>query len=83
MRDPVRNSKQRESDSNDPIKIDRIVTVTMRLDDAKRLFYPSLRLADQLQPLPRVGWNDVIPFSFLCLLSAAAYGLGCWLGWLI
>jgi len=30
-----------------------------------------------------MGWHDVLPYSLLCLLSAAAYGLGCWLGWLI
>jgi hypothetical protein len=30
-----------------------------------------------------MGWNDVLPYALMCLLSAAAYGLACWLGWLI
>jgi hypothetical protein len=30
-----------------------------------------------------MGWQDIIPYGVMCLLSAAVYGLACWLGRLV
>lgn len=33
--------------------------------------------------LAHMGWDEFVPYSVMCLLSAAAYGLACWLGCLL
>jgi hypothetical protein len=30
-----------------------------------------------------MGWNEFLPYSVMCLLSAAAYGLASWVGWML
>lgn len=42
-----------------------------------------LDMAELLQMQAAMGWDEIIPYSVMCLLFAAAYGLACWLGRLV
>jgi len=45
-------------------------------------FYPS-KGGKTVAVGPDMGWDEIIPYGLMCLLSAAAYGLACWLGCLV